>query len=110
MITVIIPCHNEELTIAKTIQELMNLEIGDLDIVVVDNASTDGTALIAKQCGARVVREPFKGKGRAFRKGLYCIDRSTSVIFLIDGDNTYGTESLPEATNLIKNEGYFMKW
>jgi len=108
MITVIIPCHNEELTIAKTIQELMNLEIGDLDIVVVDNASTDGTALIAKQCGARVVREPFKGKGRAFRKGLYCIDRSTSVIFLIDGDNTYGTESLPEATNLIKNEGYEM--
>lgn len=108
MITVIIPCYNEELTISKTIHELKSLGRNDLTIVVVDNASTDGTALIAKECGVKVLKEPLRGKGRAFRRGLSSLDKSTSIVALIDGDNTYGIESLLEASNLVSNEGYEM--
>jgi len=108
MITVIIPCHNEALTISKTIDELRSLGRSDLSIVVVDNSSTDGTKLIAQECGVKVLNEPLRGKGRAFRRGLSGLSKSTSVVALIDGDNTYGIESFLAAINLVLNEGYEM--
>jgi glycosyltransferase involved in cell wall biosynthesis len=108
MITVIIPCYNEELTIGKTIQELKSLGENNLEIIVVDNSSTDSTAALARNFGAKVIKEPIKGKGRAFRRGLSAMDKSTSIICLIDGDNTYGVEKLSDAKNLILDEGFEM--
>ena len=64
---VIIPAYNEEPGIARVIADIP----GDLvsEIIVVDNGSTDGTALKAQEAGARVVFQPERGYGAACLAG-----------------------------------------
>lgn len=59
-----------------------------LDVMVVDNASTDGTADVAEQLGARVVREPFRGYGAAVQRGLAAAT-DAELIVIIDADGTF---------------------
>src|SRR5262249_14545560 len=54
-------------------------------VIVVDSDSTDGTAQIARQMGAEVLREPRRGYGRACLTGLAAVDAPDVVVFL-DGD------------------------
>src|ERR1700757_2922761 len=54
-------------------------------VLVVDSDSTDGTAQIARQMGAEVLREPRRGYGRACLTGLAAVNSPDVVIFL-DGD------------------------
>jgi dolichol-phosphate mannosyltransferase len=60
-------------------------------VLVVDNGSTDGTAVVARAHGAAVVHEEKKGKGNAVRTGLYAISDDTDYVVMIDGDGTYDT-------------------
>ena len=62
-VSVIIPTHNEAQAIGRVLADLP----ADLatEVLVVDSNSTDGTAEIAEQMGARVLREPRRGYGRA---------------------------------------------
>lgn len=85
-IAVLIPCHDEELTIAKVIDDF-SAQLPDAQIVVVDNCCADRTAEIAAGRGARVLKEPRKGKG-------YAIDRlfdnvQADYYVMVDGDDTY---------------------
>ena len=104
---VIIPCHNEEQTIASTIFHIKQC-LGPCDVWVIDNCSKDDTSSIAKSCGAKVIAEPTKGKGFAVRAGFSKINKNYDVIFLIDGDNTYSASSFNEAKNFIIDDGYDM--
>ena len=61
-VTVAIPCFNEAQTIAKVVSDFRK-ELPQAEIVVFDNASTDGSAERALAAGARVVREKRRGKG-----------------------------------------------
>lgn len=108
MINVIIPCLNEELSIEATIRALQSIKNLISQIIVVDNGSSDRTASIAKRCGAKVVFEQTKGKGFAFRRGLTMIEPNCEIVFLIDGDNTYGVEQISRAADLISNYGIDM--
>ncbi|MDR3642539.1 MAG: glycosyltransferase family A protein [Candidatus Doudnabacteria bacterium] len=71
-ISVIIPAYNEENYIGATLQSIIDSEPSNLlEIIVVDNASTDATAdIAAKYKQVRVVREPKKGLTRARQAGL----------------------------------------
>jgi peptidoglycan/xylan/chitin deacetylase (PgdA/CDA1 family) len=61
-VSVIIPAYNEELLIHRTLASLREQDYqGDMEILVVDNGSTDGTARAAEGWGCRVVREGRKG-------------------------------------------------
>lgn len=105
---VIIPCHNEGIAIAETVQQIREF-LPDAHVVVVDNKSTDNTAEAAKSSGAIVVNAPAIGKANAIRKGFEYIDmHNYSVIIMIDGDATYSAEKLPEAYKLIKESNYDM--
>lgn len=64
-----------------------------LDIVVVDNASTDDTAAVAAGLGARVVHEPFRGYGAAVRRGLAATDGAVYIVVL-DADATFAWSDL----------------
>jgi len=108
VLTVIIPCFNEELTVGKTIKDIKAAGGKKLRVIVVDNGSTDKTSSVALKHGAEVVTEPMKGKGYAFRRGLLSIDQKTRFIGLIDGDATYDTTSLLTAVKLISDSGYEM--
>jgi glycosyltransferase involved in cell wall biosynthesis len=97
-ITVLIPCHNEAEAIATVISRFprrqLKLQGYELDIVVIDNNSTDQTAEIAEQAGARVIRETRQGKGRAIQAGFYAISPDTDFVVMLDGDNTYAADEI----------------
>ena len=68
VVSVIIPCLNEEAPIAGVVREVLAQKVDE--VIVVDNGSTDATAERAAAAGARVVREPQRGYGRACAAGL----------------------------------------
>jgi hypothetical protein len=89
-ISVVIPCHNEEAGVRAVMVQMP--PIVD-EVVVVDNASTDRTAEVARELGARVVFEGRKGYGRAYKTGFEAAQGD--VIVTMDGDGTYPPTSIP---------------
>src|SRR3954462_8795909 len=85
-ISVIIAALNEEAAIAKVIDSVPKDLAGE--IVVVDNGSKDRTAEVASAAGARVVKEPIPGYGRAFRAGLRSISPDCEIVVFLDGDGS----------------------
>lgn len=83
-IAVLIPCHNEEQTIAKVIGDYKRV-VPEAKIYVYDNNSTDGTAKAAKLAGAIVRREPQQGKGNVVRAMFRDIEADCYLI--ADGDD-----------------------
>ena len=81
--SIIIPAYNEESSIGLVLDALPQEKIHE--IIVVDNGSTDATARVAQEHGARVVKEPRKGYGSACLKGIDELDAPDIVVF-IDGD------------------------
>ncbi len=92
-LTVVIPCYNEEAGIAAVIngfdRRMLRSRGFTLEIIVVDNNSSDKTAETARRAGARVLHEGKQGKGNALRTGLYNISEHTDYVVMLDGDGTY---------------------
>jgi dolichol-phosphate hexosyltransferase len=74
----------------------------DWEMLVVDGASTDGTASIAEAAGARVIVEPRKGYGRAYKTGFAAA--RGEVIATADGDATYPVETIPALVHQLLTE------
>jgi glycosyltransferase involved in cell wall biosynthesis len=108
VITAIIPCLNEEKSIATTIEEIRTASKLVNEIIVVDNGSSDDTINIAKSAKVKVFSEPIRGKGFAFRKGLSLVNAESKLIFLVDGDATYSVDKIDDAARLILNSGFDM--
>jgi len=103
-ISIILPAHNEELTIGKVIDEIprhdLEREGYQVDVLVVDGNSSDRTRQIAQEKGARVILEPRRGKGRAIRTILESID--AEFIFMLDADFTYPATYIPEMLDILR--------
>jgi len=91
--TVILPAHNEELSIAATIADVRKYS-PDSWIVVINNASTDRTADISRELGVEVIDIPDKGKGNAVRRAIPSLSPVDNIVML-DSDFTYPAESIP---------------
>jgi glycosyltransferase involved in cell wall biosynthesis len=91
-VAVVIPCHNEEAAIGKVVHDF-RAALPDATIVVIDNASTDATARLAREAGARVVEETRKGKGFALLTGFRAAGDADCYV-MVDGDDTYPAESV----------------
>src|SRR5258708_31115785 len=85
-ISVIIAALNEVASIANGISSDTK-DLAD-EIVVVDNGSRDRSAEIATSAGARVVKEPIPGYGRAFRAGLRSVSPRCEIVVFLDGDGS----------------------
>lgn len=99
-IAVLIPCYNEELTIAKVIENFRR-ELPDAAIYVYDNNSHDKTAEIAEKCGAIVKKEYRQGKGNVVRSMFMEVEADCYI--LVDGDDTYPAEFVHALIEPIKN-------
>jgi len=85
-IAVLIPCYQEEKTIAKVVRDFLNV-LPTAEIYVYDNNSTDKTAELAQASGAIVVREKRQGKGFVVISMFEQIDADAYI--MVDGDDTY---------------------
>jgi glycosyltransferase involved in cell wall biosynthesis len=91
MTAIIIPCLNEEEPIFEVVREVLAQGVGQVlisEVIVVDNGSTDRTAERARAAGARVVREPRRGYGRACAAGLAAVAPGTEIVCFLDGDGS----------------------
>jgi glycosyltransferase involved in cell wall biosynthesis len=92
-IAVLIPCFNEEQTVAKVITD-MRRELPEATIYVYDNNSTDNTVKEAQAAGAVVREEHRQGKGYVMRSMFRDIE--ADVYIMVDGDDTYPAEKVKE--------------
>jgi glycosyltransferase involved in cell wall biosynthesis len=93
-IAVLVPCHNEELTVAQVIGDHLKA-IPGCRVFVYDNNSSDRTAAVARAAGATVRREPYQGKGNVVRRMFADVD--ADIYIMVDGDDTYDPSIAPEA-------------
>lgn len=98
LISVVIPCLNEEASISKCIRaaitglKKINAAGFDNEIIVVDNGSTDNSVKIARKFKIRLISELRRGYGRAYKTGL--AQARGKYIIIGDSDGTYDFTSL----------------
>jgi glycosyltransferase involved in cell wall biosynthesis len=97
-IAVIIPCYNENQTIAKVVRDYKQA-LPEAKIYVYDNNSQDNTDKIAKESGAIVCYEYRQGKGNVIRSMFR--DINADCYLMIDGDDTYPAENARTMCDLV---------
>ena len=109
-ISVVIPALNEENAIAKVIADIpktvrtLDRHTGAIvqEIIVVDNGSTDDTAAIAEQNGARIINEPRRGYGAACLAGITALAETTpDIVVFLDGDYSDYPTDMPRLLHPI---------
>jgi len=104
-IAVLIPCYNEEATIAKVVADF-RATLPEAAIHVCDNASSDATARVAREAGATVHYEGLPGKGNAVWR-LFA-DVEADIYVLVDGDDTYEAPFAPRMIDALLDGHYDM--
>ncbi len=87
LIDVIIPAYNEEESISMVLRDIPWTLVRE--VIVCNNASTDRTAEVAKECGATVLDQPRKGYGSACLKGISYIQEKhllPDIVVFMDAD------------------------
>ncbi|MBF0245025.1 MAG: glycosyltransferase [Planctomycetes bacterium] len=98
-IAIIVPALNEEGSIASVIEDF-HRELPQAGIFVIDNASTDGTAKIAREtflrigCPGGLMSETRRGKANAIRKAFREIE--ADIFVMVDADSTYPAAQIHE--------------
>lgn len=108
-VSVVLPCLNEEDSIAEAITTILSVfEQNALagEVIVVDNASTDATAERAKQLPITYVFEPNRGYGNAYRAGFA---RATGrSVIMGDPDASYDFTEVPKFLQLLETNDFVL--
>ena len=97
-IAVLIPCYNEEKTIAKVVADA-RAALPEAVIYVYDNNSTDRTVELAREAGAVIRHEYMQGKGNVIRRMFREVEARCYI--MVDGDDTYPMEFAPEMVDKV---------
>jgi glycosyltransferase involved in cell wall biosynthesis len=100
-IAVLVPCYNEEKTIAQVIKDF-NKYLPEAIVYVYDNNSTDNTYNIALENGARIYHEYQQGKANVVRSMFRQIDADYYI--MVDGDNTYPASQVNILLDIMKEK------
>jgi cellulose synthase/poly-beta-1,6-N-acetylglucosamine synthase-like glycosyltransferase len=95
-VTIVIPAYNEEAGISATVRSMAESHYrGRLEIIVVDDGSTDGTARVARALGypfVRVITQRNSGKPGALNTGIRLAQ--SDVLILVDGDTIFEPDTI----------------
>jgi dTDP-L-rhamnose 4-epimerase len=94
---VVIPVLNE----AAALPALLTAMPPGYRAIVVDNGSTDGSARVAGELGAMVIREPVRGFGAACWTGLMAAEPTDEVVCFMDGDGSLDPSHLPLVASAV---------
>ncbi len=106
IIKVVIPAFNEEQSIGHVIEDISKDWVKE--VIVVNNASTDGTKEVAERAGATVLTENTPGYGNACLKGIEYLkqeNKRPDILVFLDGDYSDYPGELPDVVGPILNEG-----
>ncbi len=109
-LSIIIPAFNEARLIEQTLASVATAVAANAtpgfssDVIVVDNNSTDNTAELARQAGARVVFEPINQIGRARNAGA--AQATGEWLLFLDADSLLSPELLADIQRMIKSRKY----
>jgi len=99
-VSAVIPTKDESVTIAEVIEGVKQYVD---EVIVIDGHSSDGTAEVAKKCGAqKVIEQNGKGKGAALRQGIEIA--TGDVIVFIDADGSHEVSDIPKLVAPIIND------
>ena len=103
--SIVIPTMNEEASIGQVLDEVAEAMRGQgpYEVLVVDTNSRDRTVEIARAKGARIVEEPRRGYGRAYKTGFAAA--RGEVIMTLDAARTYPASRIPEFVRYVHDEG-----
>jgi len=104
-IAVIVPCYNEEHTVAQVVQDFKK-NLPHATVFVFNNNSSDKTATVAKEAGAVVRDVRLPGKGNVVRRMFADVD--ADVYVMVDGDATYDAASAPKMVQKLVDENLDM--
>lgn len=92
---IVVPAFNESRTIGVVIRELRAVY---LDVVVVDDGSTDKTTEIAREAGARVLRHCLnRGQGAALQTGIrHCLELGAHFVVTFDADGQHSVDDIEQ--------------
>lgn len=104
---VIIPALNEERTIASVVRGIPRRiqGVSEVEVIVIDDGSTDKTSTLARTNGAQVIRHKHNlGLGTAFRTGLEeALRQGADIIVNMDSDGQFNSQDIPALITLIQN-------
>lgn len=104
-LSIVLPAKNEELNIAPLIRKIQSLQL-DAEILLVNDGSTDKTAMIAQELGVRVITHPYSlGNGAAVKTGAR--HAKGEILVFLDADGQHNPEDIPLLIDKL-NEGYDM--
>jgi len=105
-----IPTYNEKENIKNLINKIIKLKIKDLNIVVADDSSPDGTWKIIEQISKKnknihlLLRKKDKGRGAAGRDGFaYCLKKGADAVVEMDADFSHDPKYIPQMIKELKN-------
>lgn len=99
-VAVLIPCYNEEKTIAKVVRDA-KAALPEAVVYVYDNNSSDRTVELAREAGAVIRYEYMQGKGNVIRRMFREIEAECYI--MVDGDDTYPMEYASEMVDKVLN-------
>ena len=92
-VSIVIPVYNEAQNLRPLLAKIAALDLHNAEVIVVDDGSTDGSADIARDAGAQVVRHPYNiGNGAAVKSGMRAA--TGRWIVLMDGDGQHKPEDI----------------
>ena len=104
-LSIVLPAKNEALSVGDTVRGILS-RLGHAEVIVVNDGSTDHTAQVAEQAGARVVHHPYsKGNGAAIKTGARAA--TGDVIVFMDADGQHDPADIQRLLQKVE-EGHDM--